>query len=73
MKITLAEQIIEAEVHRRAIEMAAQTNPDFIKRLHRSEAICLTLAMLHANEPEFRQFMSELSIKNTTNEGANNG
>ncbi len=33
MKITLAEQIIEAEVHRRAIEKASQTNPDFIKRL----------------------------------------
>ncbi len=61
MKITLSEQIIEAELHRRALEKAATDNPALFPRLHRSEAICLTLAVYEANEIEFRQFMAERS------------
>lgn len=71
MKITLSDQLIEAELHRKALEKASFDNFALLDRLHRAEAICLTLAMYEANEIEFRQFMAERSAgTNQPSEGA---
>ena len=61
MKITLSEQIIEAELHRddlqALIAMGAEGQGDLAPRLHRAEGVILTLRLIHAVESEFRQFM----------------
>jgi len=54
MKIPLPAQIEEAERHRDDLKRTS----DDLSRLHRSEAICLTLAFVQTYEPQFRQFMA---------------
>lgn len=59
MRITLSEQIAEAETHRDAISAAVAIKPEMAPRLDRSEGIVLTLRLLETVEPEFRQFMRQ--------------
>jgi hypothetical protein len=61
MKIPLSAQLAEAELHRNALAKALPSNPALEPRLDRSEAICLTLAMIETYEPQFRAFMAKRS------------
>ena len=60
MRITLSEQIAEAETHRDAIAAAVAQKPAMAPRLDRSEGIVLTLRLLETVEPQFRDFMRTL-------------
>jgi len=48
MKIPLSDQIAEAELHRDALQKAVADKPHLLPRLHRSEAILITLAAYEA-------------------------
>lgn len=43
MKVPLPDQITEAELHRDALAKAVHDKPHLLPRLHRSEAMILTL------------------------------
>lgn len=66
MKISLKEQIAEAETHRDGLhglmEIGGQPpGVNIVTRLHRSEGIVLTLRWLETYEIPFRAFMAERS------------
>jgi hypothetical protein len=61
MKISLSEQIREAETHRDELTELASKRPTLTDRLHRAEGIILTLRLIETVEPEFRSFMAERS------------
>ena len=63
MKITLSEQIIEAELHRDELEALiasdAKGQAELHRRRDRVEGMILTLRLIQATESEFRQFMAK--------------
>ena len=61
MKISLPEQLREAETHRDEMQAQASTRPTLTSRLHRSEGIVLTLRWLETYEIPFRAFMAQRS------------
>jgi hypothetical protein len=65
MKISLAEQIPEAECHRDELQALiasdAKGQAELHRRLHRSEGIVLTLRWLETYEIPFRAFMAQRS------------
>jgi len=52
MKVHLAEQIEEARLHRDALEKAAADKPHLLPRLHRAEALLITVTAYQAFEAE---------------------
>lgn len=59
MKVPLAAQIAEAELHRAALAKAVSEGKTYLQpRLDAAEGICLQLATDEALEPDFRAFMN---------------
>lgn len=58
VKVSLSEQIHEAEVHRDALQKAATDKPELAPRLHRAEALLLTLSERQAFDEEWQEFMT---------------
>lgn len=52
MKVALSEQIEEARLHRDALEKAAADKPQLLPRLHRAEALLITVTAYQAFEAE---------------------
>lgn len=67
MKIPLADQIAEAELHRdelvALIASDARGQSELHRRRDRAEAIVLTLRWLQVYEPDFRQYMRDRSAR----------
>lgn len=59
MKVPLSDQIEEARLHRDALEKAVADKPHLLERLHRSEALLLTVTAYAAFETDIRQTAQE--------------
>lgn len=63
MKVPLTDQIAAATRHRDRLERDVRATPDLMPDLHAAEATILTLALLAANETEYRQFLQERNTR----------